>query len=171
MNRLLLFFSLILAAINPEQAGAQTPSCLGREPAPIALSDADLIFAVRALEIIRTALDGDEAGLVTLVSPDAEFQIWRGDYTTSARSRGVEGAVEMVRDLDPVSYQISVGSHGPIAIDLTQCAYDVTLLFRTNELDTGAEPNTGVVLEFAFTDGLLVTATGYEVALFDGIVR
>ncbi|HEX8655046.1 MAG TPA: hypothetical protein VF693_07475 [Allosphingosinicella sp.] len=114
------------------------------------------------ISIVNAAAAEDLAALDALVSPEASLEIWRGDYSVGGREPGRAVAIEMVRILRPVRYQSQIGQPGPISVLSTICTHEVTLLFRTEE------PTVGFSMTFNFRDGVMVSATGSEVALFEG---
>lgn len=141
---------------------AQAKECLGFGSAPSSPEEVDRFYALRAVEIVRASLNGDRKKLDGMVSPGATFAIWRGDYATGGRSVGVNGAIEMARDLKPENYRISVKSVGPIAVAPSACTWDAFVAFTTT---TASE---GVTMKFSFSDGLLVKADGHQVTLTEG---
>lgn len=100
-----------------------------------------------------------------LVAPAAEFEIWRGDYSTSARKVGTAGAIEMAHDLRPVSFQFQTLTTGPVSVISDVCKWSVELLFRTDDAQLG------VVMKFDFLDGRLIGARGDQFALSEGSIR
>lgn len=122
-------------------------------------------YARRAISIVDAAVAEDLAALDALVSPEASLEIWRGDSGVTEREPGRAAAVEMVRIMRPVRYQSQISQPGPISLLSPACTHEVTLLFRTEE------PTVGFSITFDFRQGLMVSATGSEVALFEGDLR
>lgn len=145
------------------QASAGEASCSGFGEGQASRFDVDQFYAKRAIGIVQAGWRGDTTALEALVAPQAEFEVWRGDYTTSARRRGVAGLVEMVHDVKPMRFQASAAYEAPVAV--SKCAWSVKVLFRT------ASPTTGVSIEFEFADAKLVQAKGNEVTLTEGNMR
>jgi hypothetical protein len=131
------------------------------EKGPVAPAEFQGFYARRAIDIVRAGLASDFARLRTMVSPDAGFEIWRGDYSTSARSSGPEGLARMARDIDARSFSVSVVQSGPIVITATDCKAEVTILFR-------GEASHGAIVTFSFVDGVLTGAKGNGVDLIEG---
>lgn len=164
-----LVASLFLIGLAPhylEQAEAAPANCLGFENGPASEVDVDHIYSDRAVTIVRLALANDVAALTPLIRSDADVSIWRGDYNTSARQKGVAGVIEMVDDLKPVSFQTYTVRTGPIVVDLVSgCGWSVDLLWRTSD------PLEGVLMSFSFEDGELIKARGNQVSITEGNVR
>lgn len=135
------------------------PGFEGGSPTP---REIEQFYATRAIDIVRAATSGDVKKLEGMVAPAATFVVWRGDYTSSARDRGVKGAVELARDIKARRFQLSSIETGPLVITQSLCNHDVTILFES------AEEFRGAVIKFSFNDGILVEATGNGVYLFEG---
>jgi hypothetical protein len=146
-------------------ASSGASDCPGFGAGAVNPETADHFYRDRALAVMRAAIAGDTATLASQVRPDARYAIWRGDYSTSARQVGVPGAVEMARDLKPVSWQFQTASSGPLSVVPVKCEWSVTLLFRT------ADARLGVLMKFEFQDGRLIKASGHEVILSEASLR
>lgn len=151
-----------LALLSPAAVTAQDLSCPGFEAGEANSMAADRLYVRRAINVVDRALANDLVGLSTLVAPEAEFEVWRGDSGLSPRDPGLTGVAEFFRRLHPTSFQSTSGITGPIAVIQSECTWNVTVLFRTDE------PDEGVSFEFKFHDGLLVSALGREVVLMEG---
>ncbi len=114
---------------------------------------------MRAIQIIRAAQAGDLTTLNDLVAPAANFHLWRGDYTTSARSKGVSGIIEFARDMNAHRFEVSIERVGPVVIEAGWCHQEATILFDT------AQETEGVTAKFSFKDGVLIGAEGKAVDL------
>jgi hypothetical protein len=136
----------------------------GHKTSPVA---AERFYGARAASIVRAGLNNDVAMLGTLVSPAANYQIWRGDDGSASRRRvGVPAMLEMIQDLKPTRFQIAIRTTGPLVIsEGGDCKQSATVLFHTERADTG------FMITFDFIDGLLVRADGYEVDLSEGDIR
>ena len=145
-------------------AGAAA-TCHGFVDGKVYPPDVDRFYAMRAINIVRAGLANDQPTLSDLVLQEAKFEIWRGDYATSARQAGSGGLMEMVADLKPTGFQFATVRPGPISVEPSKCIWDVTILFRTEEQETG------VTMEFDFLDGWLVRASGREVEITEGDIR
>lgn len=154
----------LLISMAPASADAATGtgSCPAFENGPTSEVEADRVYTALAWDILRAGMSADSANLAQLVSPDAEFSIFRGDYSTSARAKGPAGAIEMVADMDVVSYQTLLTPRGPIAVMPSECVWTATLLLRTH--DDGR----GIIMRFKFIDGHLIHARGDEVEILEG---
>jgi hypothetical protein len=151
-----------LSALVPLQAHA-APSCPGFIDGRASQPDADRVYAGLALDAVRAGLAKDFPTLGRLVSPDARFEIWRGDASTSWT--GPAGFSRMLGEVEPRGFQGTFARPGPVAIVLRRCVWDVTLLLRTKD------PRTGVSMQFRFVDGRLTAATGREVEVLEGDIR
>ena len=158
--------SLMMIAPCNAIAGHAGSLCSGIEYGVSSPSDVDQYYAARAAEILQFAKQEDTSSLVALVAPEAKFNLWRGDYTTSARQSGPEGAIELARDLKPKHFLLWSPQSGPIAISGTpECKWSVSILSRGNDARSDFE------MKFDFRDGLLVAAEGHQVALVESDVR
>ena len=153
--------ALTVFAVGPG-ANAEVASCPNGRTSPF---DLDQFYAKRAITVVQAALRNDPATLDALVAPQARFEVWRGDYTTSARRHGVPGLLEMVRDVGPTGFLISTVRPGPVAVSGAKCAWSASVLFRTERRSAG------VAVKLDFVDGILVRAMGNEVALTEGHFR
>ena len=120
---------------------------------------------MRAINIVKAGLAGDMGSLNALVSPSAQFTVWRGD-SGKGRGTGSAGAVDMAQDIHPTTFQTSV-VRAPVYVSISalKCEWSTFVLLRTQR------PETGFRVEFKFADGLLVSAEAQEVALFEGDVH
>lgn len=161
-----MFLAFAFAAFAPAAAAApgaaEVRHCPGFASGRANPVELHRFYARRVIRIVNAAVAEDLAALEALVSPEASLEIWRGDYSVGGREPGRAAAIEMVRILRPVRYQSQIGRPGPISLLSTICTHEVTLLFRTEE------PTVGFSMTFSFRDGLMVSATGSEVALFEG---
>jgi hypothetical protein len=166
-NVLFAAITFAITLIGPEAASARQLSCPGIVDGKTSLVDAERFYGARAVSIVRAGLNNDLATLSTLVSPEAKFQIWRGDFGTSSRRQtGVPAILEMIQDLKPTRFQISVRNTGPLVIsEAGDCKQSATVLFHTERAGTG------FTITFDFVDGLLVRAEGYELDLSEGDIR
>ena len=161
---LLAALALLLSSLGSAAASTR-PTCPGIENGRASRVETDQIYDRRAVQMVRAALLNDDRELSVYVAPDARFELWRGDYSSSARSRGILGAIEFARDLNPVHFEVASVQPGPIVALVPDCKWSVTVLFRTSEAARG------VSVRFDFEDGLVTVATGNEVALLSGNVR
>jgi hypothetical protein len=161
-----MFLPLAFAALVPAAAAgasaAEVRPCPGFASGRANPVEVHRFYVRRVISIVNAAAAEDLAALDALVSPEASLEIWRGDYSVGGREPGRAVAIEMVRILRPVRYQSQIGQPGPISVLSTICTHEVTLLFRTEE------PTVGFSMTFNFRDGVMVSATGSEVALFEG---
>lgn len=150
---------------SPALALEAGSACPGFESGPTSDTDVDRFYANRAVEIVRAAGKGDE--LEGLVSPDFDFEIWRGDAASGSRmKKGADAAVAMAAYLKPTSYQFVTVFSGPIAtVPPEQCRWSAKLLWRRE----GDE--LGVSTIFDFEDGRLVRVTGSSVMIVEGDFR
>jgi hypothetical protein len=157
-------FLILMAQGNA--SAAQTPAfCPGFELGGSNRSDIDEFYVGRALQIIQFANQEDRVSLAKLVAPEAKFELWRGDYTSSARQLGADGAIEWTRDLKPQRFQTGSPVEGPFAYLATEdCVWSVSILFR------GGDAQTNVETAFSFRDGWLIAVRGHEVRLIEGDV-
>ena len=144
---------------------SESAPCPGFENGQVSRIDADSFYVQRVLSILRAASREDMTTLNSLVASDARFEIWRGDYTSSARETGPSGAIQMARDVNPLVFEAQSAATGPISVMPTQCSWEITILFRSDQ------PSQGVSIKFDFRDGALASATGSGVALIEGNVR
>lgn len=152
---------LAVCAPLPAFAQAQCPGPAGEHISP---TEVHAFYAARTAHIVRAGLREDPQALAKLVSPEARYEIHRGDAVIS-RSRGVAGVLEMIRYMEPAAFLTSAPVSGPISIVDPPCSASVQLLFRTKV------PEKAFAMEFAFVDGLLVSAEGAEVTLVEGDLR
>lgn len=155
--------ALLFITSNP--VGSEPVPCPGFEGEQASRIDADTFYIQRVLSILSAASREDATILSSLVAGDARFEIWRGDYTSSAREVGPAGAIQMVRDVNPLRFEAQSAATGPIRFIPTQCSWEITVLFRSDQ------PSQGVSIHFSFRDGILASATGSGVALIEGNVR
>lgn len=143
----------------------EAAACPGFEGGRASRVEADRFYVDRALSVVRAASENDTAALSVVVADDARFEVWRGDYTSSARSSGPVGAIQMVQDVRPVWFEAQSVANGPISYLPFPCTWEVALLFRTGQ------PREGVSVRFSFLDGRLTSAVGHAVTLLEGNVR
>lgn len=156
--------ALVLLAASAPMDG-EAAICPGFEGGSASQIDADRFYVERALDVMRAAARKDTDALRTVVAEEARFEIWRGDYTTSARRIGPDGAVEMVQDVKPIRFEAQSVAMGPIEFVPDGCSWAVDLLFRTDQ------PLEGVRVRFSFRDGKLISAVGNAVQLIEGEFR
>ncbi|MEG3152052.1 hypothetical protein U1769_19355 [Sphingomonas sp. ZT3P38] len=157
--------ALLVVALVPAQATATQTLCPGFAEGNASPGAVDRFYVARAVTIVRAGLAADTATLATLVSPDAAFATWRGDYAIGGRETGVAGTVAWARDLNPSRFESSIDQRGPISVATPNCRQTARILFGTRDAGTG------VNVTFEFLDGLLVRATGREVILVEGEIR
>lgn len=152
--------------ILPKRTLAKQASCPGFvEGKGTVPAEVDRFYANRAVSIVRAGLDADEAALGALVSPDATFETWRGDYTSGSRQGGATGAVIWSRDLNSTNFETLIDRRGLISVTPLKCEWSATVLFRTQQAETGVRAT------FKFVDGMLIQTVGHEVVLIEGKVR
>lgn len=74
----------LLATSSPEASDGACPRVASR-------IEADRLYVDRSILIIKVAANGDVTAFNGLVASDAHLEFWRGDYTSSARSKGPPG--------------------------------------------------------------------------------
>lgn len=147
----------------PLLAATMAPgSCPGIEKHGSRPQDVDRFYADRAASILRLGLAMDLSGLEPLVSPDASFELWHGDYSTAGRVPGASGAVDIAREMAPKRYRLWTRNPGPVAAVPGDCTWAV-------ELTIAGEAATYRVT-FSFKDGLLVQAVGSEGDLVEAAI-
>ena len=155
--------SLLLVSSAP--VAGEAAACPGFEGGRASRIEIDRFYVDRALGVVRAASANDTAVLSVAVADEARFEVWRGDYTSSARSTGPAGAIQMVEDVGPVRFEAQSIATGPIYYIPARCAWEVALLFRSDQ------SREGVSVTFRFLDGRLTSAVGHAVTLLEGNVR
>jgi hypothetical protein len=164
-RRLPLLLAILASAATPVAAREAPRSCPGFGTGWASPSEVKQFYADRAVEIVRAAFARDEKALGEMISPAAKFEIWRGDYTSSAREIGVQGMLQMARDVKPSRYRIAIPLSGPISISSNPCHHDAAVIFDT---ERDAE---SVEIVFSFVDGKLAAAKGNAARLTQGSIR
>ena len=159
-------FALFVLGLPPVQATAKQRACPGfPEGSATSPTEVDRFYLARAVAIVRAGLAGDTATLGTLISPDATFFTWRGDYATGGRKSGVAGAIAWAKDLNPSRFESAIDQLGAIAVTPSACEQTTRILFRTPDAAKG------VTVTLEFVEGQLVRASGRELLLVDGDIR
>ncbi len=153
---------ILLLAAPAAVAWPASDRCPGINDGKAQQVETDRFYAQRAVQIVEAGLSGDEEALDAAVAPGAEFIIWRRDYSRMRESRGNAGAIAFARDLEAKAFQLQSAQPGPIVWLVPDCAWSVTILFRTDD------PAIGVSVKYKFRKGLLTSATGSEVAILEG---
>lgn len=122
MNVSVSAFAALLLGFSGNLAESGTASACHNVPHRGASAvEIDQSYAERVIGILRAALSNNVGLLRTSVAPHARFELWRGDYSSSARHHGPRGAIEFVRDLQPAGIQLTSVRHGPRLIMAADC--------------------------------------------------
>lgn len=151
----------VLAFLATFTPGASDDAC----PSVASRIEADRLYVDRSLLIMKAAANGDVNVLNRLVASDAHLEVWRGDYTSAARSKGPPGVIELVRDVNPTGYLTASSEIGPTRVQFSRCTWEVTLLLRTKE------PEQAISVKFRYHYGRLSSAVGEAVTLIEGDVH
>lgn len=154
-----------LALVTPSTAAPSGAGCPGFATGATTRIEADKFYVRRSIDIVSAAAKSDATTLGSLVASDARSEIWRGDSASSARSKGPQGVIQLVRDVKPIGYLAQSPHTGPITLKPSRCGWEVTLLLRTKQHDEA------VSMSFSYRDGLLLSAVGHAVTLLNGNVR
>jgi hypothetical protein len=171
----MLSTALLLCAVSA-QAEGRAVACPGFEDRGASPEDADGFYILRSIDVLRAGLAGDLAKLRTLVSPKAEFYVWRADTGGSPRRDapgalgretiyGPEAAIWLARHIIPRRYAASADWNPIISVRPLRCRWSVTLLLTSEKRDEGYR------ITFDFVDGMMTSGKARFVAIFEGEIR
>jgi hypothetical protein len=136
------------------------------------IAEVDRFYGERAASILRAAMTRDRAGLA-LVAPDATVSFWRGDAGWAPRSTdrtqpdltGAEAVIALADLLKPRGFRMVLDQPGPFVVaNPDRCVRNVTVLIAM------AEPGQAALLDFGFRDGKLVSVSGNQKGLIEGVL-
>jgi hypothetical protein len=116
-------------------------------------------YQMRSVEIVRSAMAAERAGLTQLISPALRVTYSRGDHGYGRPFSGPEGVADLFRRISPAEYYYSTPFVGPLSTD-TCGSMTVELLLRG--------PETAAALQFKYEAGILVELSGREVFFTQG---
>jgi hypothetical protein len=120
-------------------------------------------FAVRGVEVVRIALNGDEKALSKLVTPDAVFSLGSGDVGLPMGT-GVQGAIRFAKELKADSYAFNGWDYIPSTRNVCD-EYQIEVRFMTSDgLDEAP-------VKFTFRGGRLAEASGWWRSRISGKVN
>jgi hypothetical protein len=89
----LLAATALALFLSPSGSGAalSRSTCPGIESGRAYHVQTDQFYARRAVGMIEAARSNQSEALSAYVAADTRFELWRGDYNSSARNRGILG--------------------------------------------------------------------------------